>query len=214
MPTTTPHSRMTQAATKARIKFLAASADTYARIAPATSAHLMLECENVAASNDLLIKRPDSRQACKACGTTLISGWTSNTSVVNPAKSGRRRHRSRNDGKDLMDVRNKLVRTQCLVCHRWMSSPLEHAVAPGIVRKKDTMSQSALSVTVSSSGVTDSISDAMREPQIQLPTNAASRKRAKARKQGGLQAMLQKAESDGTKVFSPQLGLMDFMKLS
>lgn len=207
---------MTQAATKSRIKFLASSAQMFLQVAPATSAHLMLECGNVAASNNMIIKLPDLERVCNSCGTILISGWTSKTSVVNRSRSKRSRLRPRSASLGILNAKNKIIATQCLACHRFTSSQLEHVARHASVRKKDTMSQAAHLMTAASTPpVTGSSSDAVQDPrQKPLPANTASRKRAKARRQVGLQAMLQKASSAGTEVSSPALGLMDFMKLA
>lgn len=206
---------MTHTETRARIKYLAASAQLYSQIAPETSAHLMLQCGNVAASNDISFKMPDSQRACSACGTILISGWTSRTSVADYQKNKKRRLKPRSERKGTTDERTKFVMTQCLVCLQSTSSHLEHAAGHGPTRKQTFMSQAALlEATLSPSRVTGQAGEAIQEHQIPLPANLASKKRARARKQSGLQAMLQKSKNTNKEAPSPMLNLMDFMKMA
>ena len=206
---------MTQAATKARIKYLAASAQLFTQIAPETSAHLMLECGSVAASNDMALKMPDLQKACSVCGTILTSGWTSRSSVTNNIRNVRHRHPLRSERKGLYDERINVVVTQCLVCMKSTSSPLEHVPAHFLSRKQISMSQAATSEAASSlSRVIRQPTGAKREAHIPLPANLASKNRARARKQSGLHAMLHKSRSQTTGAASPALDLMDFMKMA
>lgn len=207
--------RMTQAATKARIKYLAASAQLYSHIAPETSAHLMLQCGSFAASNDIALKMSDSQKACSACGTILTSGWTSRTSVADNPRNIKRQLKRRSERKGTNDERTKFVITQCLVCLQSTSSPLEHVTARFSSRKQNSMSQAAILGAASSpSRLTSQAREAKEEHQIPLPANLASKKRARARKQSGLHGMLQKSKSQNTGAPSPALDLMDFMKMA
>lgn len=206
---------MTQAATKARIKYLAASAQLFTQFAPETSAYLMLECGSVAASNNMALKMSDLQKACSACGTILTSGWTSRSSVTNNVKNIRRRHTLRSERKGVYDERTKFVVTQCLACMKSTSSPLEHVPAHFSSRKQLSMSRAATSEATSSlSRVVRQPTGAKREPQIPLPANLASKNRARARKQSGLHAMLHKSKSQTIGAASPALDLMDFMKMA
>lgn len=205
---------MTQAATKARIKYLAASAQLYSQIAPETSAHLMLQCGSFAASNDITLKMPDSQKACSACGTLLTSGWTSRSSVADHSRNMKGRLKSRNERKGINNEGIKFLVTQCLVCHCSTSSRLEHVAPYSPSSKQNSMSQAAILRSKSShSGLTGSGSVAKKEHPISLPANLASKKRAKARKQSGLHAMLQISKSKKMEAPSSALDLMDFMKM-
>lgn len=205
---------MTQAAVKSRIRYLAASAQQYSQIDPATSAHLMLQCDSVAASNDVSIKMSDSRKACSACGTILVSGLTSRTSVVDPSNSKKGRPKAMNDNKGKTDARTKVIMTECLICRRSAFSHLEHTAAPGSSRKQISMTKGALLKPTSFPCVTRPTGDGIQQPQSSIPINSASKRRARARKQSGLQAMLQKSKSADKEAPSPVLNLMDFMKMA
>lgn len=200
---------------KARIKYLAASAQLYSQLAPETSAHLMLECGRFAASSDMALKMSDLQQACSACGTILTPGWTSRSSVADNPRNISRRPKQRSKREGISNAGTKYVITQCLVCMKSTSSPLEHLPAHLPSKKKLSKSQAAISEARSSpSCVIGQASGANQESQIPLPANIASKKRARARKQSGLHAMLQKSKSQITGATFPALDLMDFMKMA
>lgn len=203
---------MAQAAAKARIKFLATSAKYYSQSAPATSAHLMLQCGSVAAGNNLSIKMSDSQKACEMCGTILIPGWNSRTGVTPRSKYKIRRHDLRS-GHDTPGDRSKLIMTQCLVCRRSTTSHLGHVAAHMTTRKTISNSQAAVSRKSSTRGA-GSTGGVVQEPQTSLPSNLASKKRARARKQTGLQDMLQKSKTAELEASRPRLDLMDIMKIA
>lgn len=207
--------KMTQAATKARIQYLAASAQLYSQIAPETSAHLMLQCGSFAASHDIELKTSDLQKACSACGTILTSGWTSTSFVADNSRNIRRRPNPRSKREGISGESNKYIITQCLVCMRSTSSPLEHVSTHFPSREHDSLSQATiLAATSPPSRATGQDYEAKQGPQVSLPTNLASKKRAKARKQSGLHAMLQKSKSQNMGASSPALDLMDFMKMA
>jgi ribonuclease MRP protein subunit SNM1 len=206
---------MTQAAAKARIKFLVTSATYYSQSAPATSAHLMLQCGSVTTGNDIPIKILDSQKACGTCGTILVPGWNSRTSVNPHPKSKNHRLKLRNGAHHTPGERAKMVMTQCLVCRRSTSSHLQYVAAHGSTRKNALKSQAILSgkkcIPTHGAGSTGSV---VQEPQTPVPSNLASKKRARARKQTGLQEMLQKSKAAGLEALRPTLDLMDIMKLA
>lgn len=194
-----PIIKMAQAATKARIKYLTNTAQLYSQIAPETSAHLMLECGSFAAGNDIALKMSDLQKACSACGTILTPGWTSRSSVANNSRNLRRRNKSQNGRKHVYQESTKFVITECLTCNKSTSSPLEHVPIHFSSRTSNSLSQAT---------------EAKKEDQTPLPANLASKKRARARKQSGLHAMLQKSKSQTLGAPFPTLDLMDFMKMS
>ncbi len=114
--------------------------------------------------------------------------------------------KSRNDSRRSTDERTKTVITQCLVCRRSISSPLE--TYPKRAPKSE------LSVSRTTATHPHGTGSTINEPQAGLPANSASKKRARARKQSGLQAMLLKSKNAEKGAPAPALNLMDFMKLA
>ncbi len=198
---------MADVAAEAKLRFLRASAHLYSATVPATSAQLMLQRHIEIASN----ARPKSNDApnssCRACGTVLIPGWTSQISRVDKQASkvatpepGSKKHTR---GK-LSPISKKCVRVKCLACHRF-----EDALLPKSKTSSDSGKAKATSQATSSSDHKpnqDSESGPLDKP------NKASKRRERARKHNsGLQAMLEKSKAPA----APSgfgLDLLDLMK--
>lgn len=194
---------------EAKTKFLDSSACYYSVIAPATSAHLMLQRNFEAADNSVPLQVKGSR-ACRACGTILIPGSTSRTSIVHE-KATKTRIRSRKHGKDdRAGTPIKSVRVDCLICHRHEKKQLQDSRGTNIKKPSVLNTRTVPSV----SGFADKeLSDMPQSARVGT-ASASSKQRAKARKHGGLQAMLEKTKVSVNS--SPGFGLdiLDLMKQS
>ena len=187
-------------AMEAKTKFLDASACHYAVIAPAISAHLMLQRNSEAADNSVPLQLEGSR-ACRACGTILIPGSTSRTSILREKATKTRIH-LREHGKDgRAGTPVKWLRVDCLICHRYEKKPLQ---PPGL------KAQTAPSV----SGFANKKPSDMTQSARVGTASAGSKQRAKARKHGGLQAMLEKTKASANSSRGFGLDLLDLMKQS
>ena len=177
---------------KSRIRFLSTSAQAYCIISPNTSAYLMSECQNIANNyNPNSTKQLQTNDVCKACGTIFIESLTSKSKVT-PLPKPRKPPKA--VGKNPAVGSEKQVQTQCLRCHRSTT-----VLIPASVRNKPAPFPSTIS---SESG-----------PCTSYLANRSSKTRTRARKQGGLQAMLEKSKSKTKGTVSPQaeLDIMDFM---
>ena len=192
---------------EAKIRFLDAAAHHYSLIAPATSAHLMLQRNSEAADNFIPV---EGGRACRACGTILIPGSTSRTSIVHEkatkTKVRLERHRKADHAGTLM----KFIKVDCLICHRYERTPLQGSSSPNI--KKLSVSNTRTVPPVG--GFADKEPSNMPQSARVGTASASSKQRAKARKHGGLQAMLDKTKvsADSTPGFG--LDLLDLMKQS
>ena len=187
-------------AMEAKIRFLDASACHYAVVAPATSAHLMLQRNSEAADNFVALQIEGSR-VCRACGTILIPGSTSRTSIVREKATKTRIH-SKEHGEDgRTGTPAKWLRVDCLKCHRYDKKPLQPS---------GLSAQTAPSVSGSANKTPSDMTQSARVGTA----SAGSKQRAKARRHGGLQAMLEKTK--GSVNSSPGFGLdlLDLMKQS
>ncbi|KAI4172063.1 MAG: hypothetical protein LQ343_003810 [Gyalolechia ehrenbergii] len=188
----------------ARIKFLENSAHLLRGTVPETSAHLMQQRNVVAEESDKSLNKAQLKDICRACGVILVSGSISKVSVAE--KVGKKK-RTFVPEPEAFEEQSKI---ECLSCHRVTVTSMQQlqenmrVVAKPVPLAKP--SSIALSETIPSS---DSRTEEMGKP---ASANASSKKRARARKQGGLQALLEK--SKGTDSSSGVLGLdlMDFMK--
>ncbi|KAL8943918.1 MAG: hypothetical protein Q9211_000802 [Gyalolechia sp. 1 TL-2023] len=188
----------------ARIRFLETSAYILHDIVPETSAHLMQQRKVVAEEFDRSLSKAQLKDICTACG--MISVLHSNSRVLPAASSGRKRRRVAREPEALEEQ----SRIECLSCRRVAVTPMQQSQGNTRVVAKHaplaTPSSIALSGTVPAS---DSRSE---ETEKHASANASSKKRAKARKQGGLQALLEKSKATDSTSRGLGLDLMDFMK--
>ena len=189
----------------ARTRFLKASAYKYASLVPATSAHLISQINTEGIGGESLPNKDSPTALCKFCGTISIPGWTSKLSIEEiqkPAKGQRPRSKSRRKQKGSVS-RIKHVRIECLMCYRYVEKQLDQSA-----RKENdplrTITSSALEVP-SSSTLT-------QQPSGASTHKTSGKKRAKARKQGGLQAMLDKSKASTGPSSGFGLDLLDMMK--
>ena len=203
---------MASPAVKARLNFLAASARLYSSAAPATSAHLMLECKRVATSNDIAMKESEPKPACGACGTIMVSGWTSRTFVAGPRRSKKPQLKSSKKVQPVQRAPPKLVISKCLVCRRSTKTPVMTSAKPGVNGPKSAGSRHLpFAVTLPTEPNPSATNAARHETHKGSSANFSSKQRTKARKQGSLQAMLAKSKSTGTHSSGVGLYLMDLM---
>ena len=202
---------MADVATAAKLRFLDASSHALSSSAPATSAHLMLQLNREAADHDLQLRGGESSGgACKACGRSLVPGRTSRISIVKDgASKSTTRSRSHGNGSAAM-ARNKYLRIDCLVCHRFEKKPLPRSTGDNTKKQTGFQSQLLLSATPTADAASNASPQSMKTGNV----NASSKQRAKARKHGGLQAMLEKSKASASLSSGFGLDLLDFMKQS
>lgn len=185
------------ATSDAKHRFLEAVARLYATTAPAASAHLKLRANAEAVDGKKVVVRDES--TCKACGRVLIPGWTSLTRIVGPDAKAKLSARS-------TITKKKALVVECLGCHRYVKTPLDAKIrAP----TKRVARQAHVS--------TDGSAEVAAKPVLEngarpAATNSSSKQRAKSRKQGGLQAMLDRSKKQPISSPGSGLDLMDFMK--
>lgn len=199
-----------QAGSVARSSFLKSAAHFYSVSALSTSAHLMLQyAEFATTSKDTRSGKPDG-SVCTVCGTTSIPGWTSSTTLGNYLSSSRPATRSKIQKSKLSekdeDTRIKCFTTQCLICRRYTKQTFQpNTDRKASHAKKIKMEKSSLML-----GTVSTTSDGGSQQYV--TQNFSSRKRAKGRKQGGLQAMLEKFKAANQPPPGSTLDLMDLMK--
>ncbi|KAK4693111.1 ribonuclease MRP protein subunit SNM1, partial [Lecanoromycetidae sp. Uapishka_2] len=197
---------------EAKRKFLHTAAQFYSSTAPSTSAHLMLQHNPEIASNTNAPRkeRHTSSASCKGCRTILVPGWTSRTSIISQgapkkpiSKTGPKKHHRRPAEKP-----EKVVRTDCLICHRYEDAPLPPA--PGIKSWNKTLAAPLTIPTVRND--LDTTPPISKESSRPATANASSKQRAKARKKGGLQALLGNSKISASTSSGFGLDLSDLMK--
>lgn len=208
--------KMVNEAAEAKVRFLEASARHYASSAPATSAHLMAQRNIEANERGVVSTKTRPGGSCKACGSILVPGWTSRTSIVR--KGGRskaalkKKKKLRKNASDLL----KYLRIDCLLCYRYEERLLHESMPKSKDGLKTLTRQAVIGSEPQHPSSQTHDSSAAPTSQVQasqpLATNTSSKKRAKARKQGGLQAMLEKSKASTGPSSGFGLDLLDLMK--
>ncbi|KAL8769509.1 MAG: hypothetical protein Q9209_004570 [Squamulea sp. 1 TL-2023] len=188
----------------ARLQFLDRSARRLNGIVPATSAHLMLERNIVAEEHSKALNKSQTKDVCKACGTISIPDVTSRAGLAYPYIASSRK------GKDGLTpdptVLGAQTKIECRMCHRVIvtTSPRLRRYSPESVVNTTRKTDSSENAIV--------LNSTFEVGRTATPRNMSSKRRAKARKQGGLQAMLEKAKGTDLKSADTGLNLMDLMK--
>jgi len=181
-----------------RSTFLEASARFYSLISPPTSAYLMQQKRQNTTSEFSKALTGDTSDACASCATLILPGLNSRR-TVNQSKSARR---ARHEGKaKIINISQQYLKVECLVCHRYTERPLEKPKAQRGTTK--TTKGSAIKAI-------DSCASADTAIARSTPTH---KQRKKNRKQGGLQAMLEKSKQASNPSGNFGMDLMDFMKV-
>ncbi|KAI4244032.1 MAG: hypothetical protein L6R42_010582 [Xanthoria sp. 1 TBL-2021] len=190
----------------ARLRFLDRSARLLNRAAPATSAHLMLERNTVAEEHGKTLNKAQVQDICKACGTIFNAHLTSTPSSIHPdvASSKGNNWVITPDHVSL----NKQSNNECHVCRRMVVTPSFQSQQYSRNNQRKTAASAKLSETIAS----PSLEHHLMNVEKVIPANISSKKRAKARKQGGLQAMLEKAKGTNLQSSDKGLNLMDLIK--
>ncbi|KFX98157.1 hypothetical protein O988_04489 [Pseudogymnoascus sp. VKM F-3808] len=175
-------------ALSAQLKYLTDAAHLMAFTAPNCSSHLMSRCNLMMFSNEIDQSDTRRRHVCGGCGNIMIPGWTStvNNEVQRPPKS--RKTLKRKASAITQATERSMVYT-CNRCKRETRHVINTAPLPRVDPRRAAQPRLA-------SGEGPERPSSTTQSQAGTPTapsaNASSKKRAKSRKQGGLQALLAK----------------------
>lgn len=184
-----------------RLNFLRDSAATLGSSSPSTAAHLLTVHNRILHDGLRPLNQRQQEFSCGACGS-IRKPETTKTIEIKKKKS--KQHASRSSA----------TIYKCLCCHRRTVKP--HGKEP--VRSKipsrpaatTTTSEPSESTPGPSTEKTVSQQPAPEQPVNKTADNANSKKRAKTRKQGGLQALL--ASRQQSQPASSSLDLFDFLQ--
>ncbi|KAL8718170.1 MAG: hypothetical protein Q9225_004665 [Loekoesia sp. 1 TL-2023] len=192
----------------ARIHFLDASARLLQNVVPETSAHLMQQRNLVAEEFEKPLNKAQLKDICKACGAILVPDLTSKSQVIDPSAPISAKKRRRITRRS--DEQAEQLQTECLLCCRVISTSMQSHSRKDMQEAVQLIKMAEPSNAAASEAGTSLSSSNMEEKPASA--NASSKKRAKARKQGGLQALLEKSKGTESKSSGLGLELMDFMK--
>ena len=188
----------------AKIKFLDRAAQTYALRVPSLSAQIMLERAETAEKLRPLESKKEGKDFCRACGTLLVSGLTSRVCLKLGGNTRRVSKASKRKDHSNSTRSEKSLETHCLACHRFSKVAILSSKRQSFGERDGLPADDKVQ---SSAGI-----------DIENNTPAAPKavtvgsKRAKTRRKGGLQGLVQRTKESQQTNTSFGLGLMDFMK--
>lgn len=190
-----------------RLEFLKGSASALNALSPSTAAYLMTVHNGILRDEFKPLNQRLQETSCGACGSVRSPQWTKN--IVIQKKKGKQSNAGRaskasSDGATIL---------KCLRCRRRTIKPVRKDARPALPPKVTSTAastpdiQSSATTTPQSEPATES-ADSSRVNKA--ADNANSKKRAKARKQGGLQALM--ASKQQSRSNSSSLDLFDFLQ--
>lgn len=171
----------------------------------------MHERNNVAEEHQKTLNKTQLKGICQACGNILVPE-VSSKSVVKDLSTTRRKKQREMPPSEPHPLEEH-VRVECLLCRRVTVTPLQESERQSSAKLTEVTGPAKWSdAAVSGSLLQSDVGETGTEKSASA--NASSRKRAKARKQGGLQTLLQKSKEKDSMSISAGFDLMDFMKKS
>ncbi|KAE8133525.1 hypothetical protein BDV38DRAFT_257885 [Aspergillus pseudotamarii] len=177
-----------------RLGFLKDAASSLDSLSPSTAAHLMTVHNKIFLDESRPLNQRQQEASCGACGSIRAPEWTKTIHIKKNIK-----HSS--------GARDGAVVYKCLRCRRRTVKPSrKEPIRPNssskIAAAIDSTSPAALPALQHSDSTET-------KPTSKTADNANSKKRAKARKQGGLQALLASKQQSRA---SSSLDLFDFLQ--
>ncbi|KAL8928071.1 MAG: hypothetical protein Q9172_001058 [Xanthocarpia lactea] len=190
----------------ARLRFLDRSARLLDGAAPATSAHLMLERNTVAEEHGRALNKSLTKNVCMICGTVLIGDIASGSDVIYPDITGSEKKNKAFPPEHVS--LGKQTEMECPTCRR---VTVKSILPSQWHNPEDVRTTARTAGSLRDTFPMKSKSDAVYIEKT-TPANVSSKRRAKARKQAGLQAMLEKAKGTNSQPSDFGLSLMDLIK--
>ncbi|RAL12959.1 ribonuclease P Rpr2/Rpp21/SNM1 subunit [Aspergillus homomorphus CBS 101889] len=188
-----------------RLEFLRSSASSLEAASPSTAAYLMSVHNSIIRDEFKPLNQRQQEAACGACGSLRNA---KSTRTIQVAKRKKKPAGLSGEGATVMI---------CLRCHRRTIKPSKKetlrsvappAAAPVTATLNSAEAQSSTSTTPLSQQSTPAPKD--QGKGVKSAENASSKKRAKSRKQGGLQALM--ASKQQSRSTSSSLDLFDFLQ--
>jgi ribonuclease MRP protein subunit SNM1 len=203
---------MASPAISARLKYLNDSAHLMVTSAPATSAYLLSRCNRLMFDNDLDQTDAHKRHVCGACGNIMILGWTGKRQLET-LSARKRRGNATSTMRRPSSEEAKSVVYACELCNRKTRQSINTTI-PRSLGNQGIINRPRVSRTDTPLKALSSDTHIASRTPSSASANASSRKRAKIRKQGGLQALLAKSKETNTRASTGDFGLdlLDLMK--
>lgn len=217
-PTNPPRIAFVMAANESalRLKFLQSSANLLGTSGVSTAGHLMTQHNRLIHADSKPLKPRQHESWCGACGTPRDSAYTKISKT-------KRRVTSRKNGSESRGALEEAVVYHCLRCHkqsirRVQSNVRQQREQSSIsvdTQPKAVSTNQRLSTPSTTPGSSTSVAADMSSASATAKPasdNANSKKRAKARKQGGLQALMASKQRSQASNSGSSLDLLDFLQ--
>ncbi|PWY91756.1 cullin binding protein CanA [Aspergillus sclerotioniger CBS 115572] len=191
-----------------RLEFLRSSASSLNALGPSTAAYLMTLHNGIIYDEFKPLNQRHREASCGACGSIRSEEWTKTINI--PKRKGK----PSKPGSAARPASEGATILKCLRCRRRTVKPARKEAS------RPTMPAKSIPTTASTPEIQSSAATAPRSgPTCELADqnkvnkaadNANSKKRAKARKQGGLQALMASKQQSLTN--SSSLDLFDFLQ--
>ncbi len=207
---------MATPALSARLRYLNDAAHLLTTTSPATSSYMMSQYNKVAFDHDLTLPEARRREVCGACGNIMVIGWSCHAYP----QAGLEKETRPSEGSSAIrssegsPTRMNMI-YECRICNRKTRQGFQKRNNEKQRPSRQGTLQSMPSRPIDYAVVTttSTIQSSIKPSSV----NTGSKRRAKARKQSGLQAMLARAKAENTSSGpsgSFGLDLMDLMKSS
>ena len=209
---------MANALVSKRLQYLKDSAHLLKPVSPAVSAYMMSQFYKLSFDNEIEVSNTQQRGVCAACGNIFIPGWTGDISRSVRDDSRRLRQAGNHDKDSSKPIGHQVEGTiaheaaivfACHMCNQETRQVFERGSRIPVL---STHAQSHNATVEEGS----SLSPKIPGKNISKSTiaNTSSRRRAKARKQGGLRALLLQKQHPSPKDPADGFGLdlMDILK--
>jgi ribonuclease MRP protein subunit SNM1 len=206
------HSSMSSQLVSTRLKYLNDSAHLLSTSSQSTAAFIMSQCNNLMFESNLDQTDSHQRQICGACGNIMLLGATALYRVVGQRSKNRKRIGRKSHEEQASTRPHKSVVIDCDLCGKQTRQTVNMIMMKNSLDRKSRPLRD--NPTISSETFTPPPSTITPQKIPSTSANANSRKRAKVRKQGGLQALLAASKENKTRGSSGGFGLdlMDMMK--
>ncbi|TQB68756.1 Cullin-associated NEDD8-dissociated protein 1 [Monascus purpureus] len=194
-----------------QLKFLKNSADFLIAESPSTSAHLLAVHRQILHDNSRSLNQRQHETFCGACGSIRKPEWTKIIHIT-------RRNKAKRSDQAVPSVSKEsageITVYKCLRCHRKTVKPRQGEPTRQISSSRTTVSSFQQSMPTTSSSTTGKNAAQVAAATVEATKtadNASSKKRAKARKQGSLQALLASKQRSQA-ASSSSLDIFDFLQ--
>ncbi|KAL1857779.1 hypothetical protein Plec18167_001819 [Paecilomyces lecythidis] len=199
-----------------QLNFLRDSAQFLSSQSPSTSAHLLAVHNRILYEQLRPLNNRQHETLCGACGSLRTPETTKRIEIKEKSVRSKAQKSSVAKPAASQDASQGAVVYKCLRCHKRAVQPIRKQTARRTIQSVPVAaSQPAVSPTASSTNKTapQQAPEAMTRGDSTKTTseNANSKKRAKARKQGGLQALLASKQRTQSQT-SSSLDLFDFLQ--